>query len=378
MDPSALRSQLPNAAFAFRGYNVTNLGRTPELLAHTLYGPIVADALRRASTVCEKAIGRPVDLVARVVERRETSLESYHEAVSLIVAVEQAQLRILNRFFRADYRDARLAFGYSLGELAALVASGVFDEADAVQIPLLLSADCVALAEDAVMAVLFSRGDPLSIAGVRRLCLGINQEGRGVIGISAILAPNSILLMGQGDTLDRFRSRMRESIGSGVALRENRDRWPPLHTPIMWQKAIPDRAAHLMHTLPGGLTAPHPPVLSLATGLVSYDEVNVRETIHRWIDQPQRLWDAVYQVLALGIAVVIHVGPEPNIIPATFRRLADNVDAQTRASLGLRALSEIARRTWLGAVLPRRTALLRAPRIIHIRLEDWLLDHPPG
>jgi hypothetical protein len=31
--------QLP-AAFAFRGYNLTNLGRTPELLAHPAFGPV--------------------------------------------------------------------------------------------------------------------------------------------------------------------------------------------------------------------------------------------------------------------------------------------------------------------------------------------------
>ena len=32
---------MDEAAFAFRGYNVTNLGRTPELLEHPAYGPIV-------------------------------------------------------------------------------------------------------------------------------------------------------------------------------------------------------------------------------------------------------------------------------------------------------------------------------------------------
>ncbi len=43
-----LQSRLGRAAFAFRGYNVTNLGRTPELLAHPIYGRIVATHLRAA------------------------------------------------------------------------------------------------------------------------------------------------------------------------------------------------------------------------------------------------------------------------------------------------------------------------------------------
>ena len=52
-----------------------------------------------------------------------------------------------------------------------------------------------------------ARAKELVIDEVRRLCLEVNQEGRGVIGISSYLAPNSLLLMGQGDTLDRLVAR---------------------------------------------------------------------------------------------------------------------------------------------------------------------------
>jgi hypothetical protein len=41
----------------------------------------------------------------------------------------------------------------------------------------------------------------------------------------------------------------------------------------------------------------------------------------------------------------------------------------------LRAAAGLARRPWLSAVLPSRTALLRAPLINQIILEDWLLAH---
>jgi [acyl-carrier-protein] S-malonyltransferase len=119
---------------------------------------------------------------------------------------------------------------------------------------------------------------------------------------------------------------------------------------------------------------PVPPVLSLVTGQVSYTDYNVRDILHRWVDQPQRLWDAIYQVMALGIETVIHVGPEPNIIPATFERLAENIRQQTQSSFGMRALSEIVRRPWLKGLFPQRASLLRAPLIEHIILEDWLLN----
>lgn len=378
MDPAELRERLPHAALSFRGYNLTNLGRSRELLLHPQYGPTVESFLRRASRVCTEVIGRPTDLIARVRENRETSLDSYADAVALIAAMEMAQLQLLEEFFDIVYASAQVSLGYSLGEIVAAVAGQVVTLEDALVVPLRLAADCVALAQDVSLAVLFSRGERLSSHDVQRLCLEINCEARGVIGISAYLAPNSLLLMGQGDTLDRFRQRMKAAFPEQVYLRKNQGDWPPLHTPIVWQRNIPNRVALIMQTMPGGLTAPTPPILSLVTGKVSYDDLNARELLHRWVDHPQRLWDAVYEALAMGIETLVHVGPEPNIIPATFKRLQDNVEAQTRGSIGMRALSVAVRRTWLKSLLPQRTALLRATLVKQLILEDWLLEQRPG
>ena len=99
--------------------------------------------------------------------------------------------------------------------------------------------------------------------------------------------------------------------------------------------------------------------------------------MHDWVDHPQRLWDAIYETLAMGISTVIHIGPEPNLIPATFKRLADNVAQQARGSFGVRALSAAVNRPWLQRLLPYRASLLRAPYIQHVILEDWLLEHAP-
>ena len=40
MNRDELTQQMPHAALAFRGYNITNLGRSRELLEHNLYGPL--------------------------------------------------------------------------------------------------------------------------------------------------------------------------------------------------------------------------------------------------------------------------------------------------------------------------------------------------
>lgn len=379
ISPNQLKAQVGSTAFAFRGYNITNLGRTPELLAHPAYGPLVEAALNEGADVCSEVLGRPVDLAARVRARRETTdLSSYAEDVALIVAVELAQLRLLEHFFDIPVKEARLAFGYSLGEPAALIAAGVYEMRDLLRIPLSLAEDSAALAHDVTLGVLFSRGPALDQTAVKRLCLEISNKGKGVISISAYLSPNCVLLLGQEDTLDRFKEALGDALPDPAYLRKNLHRWPPLHTPITWQRAIPNRAAVLLQTLPGGFRAPSLPLLSSVTGRASYDDHNSRELLHRWIDHPQRLWNLVYQTLAAGVETVVHVGPAPNLIPATFRRLSDDVRGQlagySPGRLGLRAVSHIVRRPWLAQRLPSRAALLRAPFLRHINLEDWLLE----
>jgi len=372
--PANLSDKIRTTAFAFRGYNETNLGRTPELLAHPRYAETVALHLEAASRTCSDVIGKPVDLVDRVRRGEETSLETYAEAVSLVVAAEQAQIALLEDLFNVDYAQAQMAYGYSLGEISALIAGGVLTQDAALRVPLALTADCVELTNEVTLGILFSRRAVLPMHDVNRLCLRINSEGRGVMGISAYLAPNSVLLMGQGDTLQRFGERAKDAIDPTAHLRKHGGDWPPLHTPILWQRCIPNRAAVMMHTMPGGFSEPRTPILSLVTGKFSYNDYNTREIIHRWIDHPQRLWDAVYETLDAGVERVVHVGPAPNIIPSTFKRVADNVEVQTRGRLGVRTLKAIVPHPWLKRILPEQAALLRAPLIEHVVLEDWLLE----
>jgi [acyl-carrier-protein] S-malonyltransferase len=378
MTPRQLADALPDSVLAFRGYNYVNLGRSRELLMHPVYGPTVERHLAELSQAAASALGRPVDLVPRVLGNVETSIDSYGDAVALIVAMEFAQLDLLQHHFGIDYRAAQFSFGYSLGEVGALAAGGVVSPADALRVLLSLADDCVALAEDVTLGVVFTRALELPLDDVRRVCLEINAEGRGVIGVSSHLAPNSVLLMGQRDTLDRFLERVQGIVPERIYVRKNEHRWPPLHTPIMWERNIANRAARAMHTLPIKLDGPVPNVLSLVTGHFSYSATTTRDLLHRWVDHPQRLWDAIYATLANGIPAVVHIGPGPNIIPATFKRLKDNVVAQLADSLSLRALSAAAKRTWLARLLPERAALLRAPYVEHVILEDWLLDHAPA
>ena len=327
--------------------------------------------------MASEVLGRPVDLAARVRARKKPTLEAYGEAVALIMAAEAAQLELLEKQFGIDYRQAKFSFGYSLGEIAALAAGGVIEMTEAMRAPLALAEDCIALAHDVTLGILFTRSAELPANDVRRICLKVNEAGTGIVGISTYLSPNSVLLFGQGDTLDRFAALAESDLPVKFHLRKNQHRWPPLHTPIVSDRQIPDKAAALMHKLKIRLQAPKPPVLSLVTADFSYTDTNTRKLLHEWVDHPQLLWNVVERTLSEGITTVIHVGPDPNILPATFQRLGENVQEQLKLNLGLRALSAAARRRWLAGLLPQRASLLRAPYVQHVILEDWLLEHAP-
>lgn len=376
----ALAPGMDDTALAFRGYNVANLGRTPELLDVPAYRSIVEEELARYGAICSETVAAPVDLLQIVRERIEPGLDLYAGAIALIIAAEVAQLRLLKEIHGVDYKQARVAYGYSLGEMMAICCGGAFAAEDLVRIPLAMAHDCAALAHDVTMGVLFSRGGAIAEHDVQRLCVEITSAGRGAIGISSILSPNTYLLLGQGDTVERFHAAMADALPASAHLRLNDHRWPPLHTPIVRQRHVPDRSSVMLDLLPGGKFPPHPPVFSLVTGKRAYDEYAAREVLRMWIDHPQRLWDAISETLTSGIETVIHIGPDPNLIPATFARLSENIRQQTggrSATYRMRAMSGIVRRPWLASLLPARAALLRAPYVRQIILEDWLLENAP-
>jgi [acyl-carrier-protein] S-malonyltransferase len=375
-----LKKRIGNAAFAFRGYNVSNLGKSLELLEHPTYGPIIIPVLEQASAICSKAVDKKVDLVERVRQKADTNVNSFPEDVSMIVAMSIAHVRCLEKVFDIQAQSAKLFMGYSVGELAASIEAGMFKMEEILPLPLVLANEAASLAENVTMGVVFTREQSLKLADIRRLCVKISSEGRGLIAPSTHLAPNACLLLAEADTLDRFQELMKTDISDKLLLRRNKSKWPPLHTPILWKKSIPNRGALSLFEIQGGFTAPKPPIVSCVTGKPSYNDWNSRDLLIQWIDQPQLLWDALYYLLESGVELVIHVGPEPNLIPNTINRLSQNVADQIKKGLiggiGKRVVSFTARRPWLSSLFVSKSAILRAPFVEHIILEDWLLEQP--
>ena len=117
------------------------------------------------------------------------------------------------------------------------------------------------------MGVLFTRGPVLARGGRRAALPAISSEGQGLIGPSAYLSPNTALILGQGDTLDRLETAMPDYLPGKVMLRRNPNRWPPLHSPLVWQRNIPNRdGGGAVPDRGRARTAPTPTVLSCVTG----------------------------------------------------------------------------------------------------------------
>jgi len=372
-----LKKRITTAAVAFRGYDATNVGRSPELLEHPAFGPVVRATLEQASALCSDVLGRKVDLAARVLAREPSTLETFVQDIGMIVGMELAQVRLLEEFFDVPVHQARLSFGHSIGELSALVLGGVYKLEQLLPVPLALAVDCAELTADTTMGILSAHGGVLHIDDVQHLCSSISRRGHGLIGPSTYLSPYQVLLLGQRDTLDLLEAEMHAFLPDGVTLRRRPNHWPPLHTPIVWERNIPNRTAMAMHHIAGGERKPTPRIVSCTTGVSNYDEWNSRGILADWTDHPQRLWDVMENTMASGAELVIHVGPEPKLFPTGFERLSNRIMKQLKMRhldrLGSSVIPSLGRSGWLNRKLPTNAVLLRAPFLNHIILEDWLL-----
>ena len=99
--------------------------------------------------------------------------------MTLVVAAEMAQLRILREIHGVEFARARLAFGYSLGEMAAVCVTGAVAAEDLVRVPLSMARECAELGYNVKLAVLFSRGKAIPESHVHRLCVKVSSAGRG-------------------------------------------------------------------------------------------------------------------------------------------------------------------------------------------------------
>ena len=197
-----LKKRIATTAIAFRGYDVGNIGRSPELLEHPAYGRIVRPVLEAASAVCSDALGSKVDLVARITDREPSDLSTFvHDIGTDRRDADRADSGCLEEVFDIPVRQARLSFGHSIGELSALVLGGVYEMEQLLPDPS-FSGKGLRRADRQT-----PRWESCRCTGrfcrsrmSQHLCSSISSRGQGLIGPSTYLSPYQVLLLGQGTT----------------------------------------------------------------------------------------------------------------------------------------------------------------------------------
>jgi len=103
----------------------------------------------------------------------------------------------------------------------------VYELEQLLPVPLSLANDCAELTAGTTIGILSTRGAVLDLEEVQKLCSSISSRGHGMVGPSTFLSPSQVLLLGQGDTLERFEQEMQGHLPADVTLRRKPNRWPP-------------------------------------------------------------------------------------------------------------------------------------------------------
>ena len=137
--------------------------------------------------------------------------------------------------------------------MSALVSGGVFTLEQLLPVPLGCATTLRRAAPDTTLGVVFSRGPAIALKDVQDLCTAVSSEGRGMVGVSSYLSPNTVLVIGQGDTLDRLEKRdARLPAGRRRCSAARPTSSRRLHTPLVWQRNLPNRAAVALYKIGGG------------------------------------------------------------------------------------------------------------------------------
>ena len=152
--------------------------------------------------------------------------------------------------------------------------------------------------------------------------------GRLRLGIIAVMARSGdVESMEYLRTLFENEPERRSMIAMGLAQDPTGENWPLL---VRALPILDGEAAHevLTRLAKSNLrpAEPEPVRQVILLGMKQPANPGRRAAIkllEEWTDHPQLLWDAVYETLRAGVDLIVHVGPEPYIMPATFT--PDNV-----------------------------------------------------
>lgn len=250
------------------------------------------DRAKEVFAIAGKVSGRSMEeLIFR--ENEELHITKYTQIAML--TVELAILRVLEEKGVTSFVNA----GLSLGEYAALTASGGLSIRDALELVVkrgkfMQEAVPAGGAMTAVMG--------LEAETVEQIC----EETEGIVSVANYNCPGQIVISGEEKAVSQAAEKMKEAGAKRcMPLKVS----GPFHTSML-EEAGKKLAEELEHVTVGELTAPY---ISNVTAEYVLDREEVKGLLQRQISSPVRWQQSVELMAAEGVNTFIEIGPKKTL-----------------------------------------------------------------
>jgi len=248
------------------------------------------------STLEEASDALGYDMAALICDDAEDKLGQTEFTQPALLTASTAMLRLWREKGGAEPKQVA---GHSLGEYSALVAAGVIDFSDAVQ----LVAFRGRAMTQAVPAGVGSMAAILGLADevIEELCLNASDENDKVWAAN-YNCPGQLVVAGNASAVDRLMVSAKEA-GARRALPLAVS--APSHTPLM-QPAADAMAARLQEV---SFNTPACPVWGNASATTEVDVEKIRAALVAQLISPVRWTETVQNLAANGITHAVEMGP---------------------------------------------------------------------
>lgn len=250
------------------------------------------DRAKEVFAIAGKVSGRSMEeLIFR--ENEDLHITKYTQIAML--TVELAILRVLEEKGVSSFVNA----GLSLGEYAALTASGGLSLRDALELVVkrgifMQEAVPTGGAMTAVMG--------LDAGAVEQIC----EETKGIVSVANYNCPGQIVISGEEEAVNQAAAKMKEAGAKRcMPLKVS----GPFHTSML-EKAGKKLAEELEHVAVGELTTPY---ISNVTAEYVLDREEVKGLLERQISSPVRWQQSVELMAAEGVNTFIEIGPKKTL-----------------------------------------------------------------
>ncbi len=250
------------------------------------------DRAKEVFAIAGKVSGRSMEeLIFR--ENEDLHITKYTQIAML--TVELAILRVLEEKGVTSFVNA----GLSLGEYAALTASGGLSIRDALELVVkrgkfMQEAVPAGGAMTAVMG--------LEAETVERIC----EETKGIVSVANYNCPGQIVISGEEKAVGQAAEKMKEAGAKRcMPLKVS----GPFHTSML-EEAGKKLAEELEHVAVGELTAPY---ISNVTAEYVLDREEVKGLLQRQISSPVRWQQSIELMAAEGVDTFIEIGPKKTL-----------------------------------------------------------------